>query len=204
MFDIMASFGVICGVLSIITGFLCCKKVVYSCILAIINTIIFICAFTTTLQRMRFNRQCKEYFLLVPYDKVIEFQYGDLGYCDKGGMGQMSYPYEVFWGSSITCLISNIFHIICTLAILYEENFPVKVKKENHPVIAPPTQVPIVQPEVKIDQVEEKKEEIIEEIKKEEIPQDDEPPEEKNDTFIVQIKDHIELAQQPELNWDQA
>ena len=97
-----------------------------------ITTLIFTCGFLTLLTTMRYNGQCKEYALLIG-KRNVTIQHYWLAHCDSISMSRMYHSYEIFWGTSLVCFISAIYHAICFLGILYDEKFSIEEvdKKEE-------------------------------------------------------------------------
>lgn len=185
-FAILISFGVICGLLWIVTALLAFIKATYYLMVGIITTLMFICSFVPLVEIIRFQRQCEA--ILTEMNLLISFKDA------RWEVKHINDSYEIFWGTSIACFLLAVYQIGCAIAMVYEESTQGKTtsRMETERALAEPTttQPPIAGNKEKLHELEEEKivNPIPENIKKGTA----EEPEEAAETFLSRP-----LEQQP-------
>lgn len=129
-FPLLLTFGVLCGVLWIVTSIAVVARPRYYLISGLLTTIIFICSFVPLVERMRRNQTCTLYADLTGTDIVTAWNAA----CRGDGHWQLKHMYdsfEVFWGSSAGCFLAAAYQVGCGIAMTYEDETRAKGKADG-------------------------------------------------------------------------
>jgi len=177
-FAILVSFGVICGILWIVTAALAFVKATYYLLVGIITTIMFICSFVPLVEIIRFMRQCDA----ATNEMNIDINFKD----EEWKVKRVNDSYEIFWGTSIACFILAAYQIGCAITMVYEENRQGKktARLETERALADPAIIQPPDPDNKEKPQESEEQKTVnptpEKVKKESIKE----PEKAIETFL--------------------
>eukprot|EP01022_Parablepharisma_sp_SALTPOND_P005969 TRINITY_DN1242_c0_g1_i1.p6 TRINITY_DN1242_c0_g1~~TRINITY_DN1242_c0_g1_i1.p6 ORF type:complete len:431 (-),score=58.71 TRINITY_DN1242_c0_g1_i1:40-1332(-) len=119
-YPLLVAFGVICALCWFGTSALAFIRAKYYLIAGALSTVLFVCVFAPILDRIRNDQPCSVYQRVKGTSTDAWIDYG----CktEDNWMEKHRYDsYDLFWGSSLACLLLAVYQIACAVPMVYEE-----------------------------------------------------------------------------------